>query len=85
MYLSYYTFKLSMPVARLMDALYTHARLDDLDLDAKSQWVGKAKQYALHGLGNLYISKPRILNLLQRYVIFYVTLTLTSVANVYVV
>ena len=52
MYLSYYTFKLSMPVARLMDAQNAHARLDDLDLDAKSQWVGKAKQYALHGLGN---------------------------------
>ena len=29
-----------------MDALY--ARFDDLDLDARSQWVGKGKQSALH-------------------------------------
>ena len=27
-------------------------RFDDLDLDARSQWVGKGKQLALHALGN---------------------------------
>ena len=38
---------------RLMDALYAHARFDDLDLDAASQWVGrKGKKLALHALGN---------------------------------
>ena len=26
-----------------MDALYAHLLLDDLDLDARSQWVGKTK------------------------------------------
>ena len=25
-----------------MDAIYAHARLYDLDLDSRSQWVGKA-------------------------------------------
>ena len=28
---------------RLMDVLYAHARFDDLDLDARSQWVGNGK------------------------------------------
>ena len=27
-----------------MDALYAHAHFDDLDLDAKSQWVGKGEK-----------------------------------------
>ena len=32
-----------------MDALlYAHARLDDLDLDAMSQWAEKGKKSALH-------------------------------------
>ena len=35
---------------RLMDALYAHSRFDDLDLDARSQWVGK--ESALHALSN---------------------------------
>ena len=26
---------------RLMDALFAHARFEDLDLEARSQWVGK--------------------------------------------
>ena len=29
-----------------MDALYAHARVDDLDLDAISQWVSKGKKIA---------------------------------------
>ena len=32
---------------RLMDAIYAHARFDDLDLDARSQWVGKGKQISV--------------------------------------
>ena len=35
-----------------MDALYAHARFDDIDLDARSQWVGKGKKSALHAVGN---------------------------------
>ena len=35
-----------------MDARYAHARFDDLDLDARSEWVGKGKKSALHALGN---------------------------------
>ena len=35
------TFKLGMTVGRLMDAIYAHAHSDDLDLDARSQWVRK--------------------------------------------
>ena len=30
-----------------MDAIYYHARFDDLDLDAKSQWVGKGHKKKL--------------------------------------
>ena len=26
-----------------MNAIYSHPRFDDLDLDARSQWVGKGK------------------------------------------
>ena len=36
----------------LMAALYAHARIDDLDLDARSQWVGKGNKSVLHALGN---------------------------------
>ena len=28
---------------RLMDVLYAHARFNDLDLDARSQWIGNGK------------------------------------------
>ena len=37
---------------RLMDAIYAHARFDDLDLDARSQWVGKGTISAFNALGN---------------------------------
>ena len=30
--------------ATLMDVLYARARFDDLDLDTRSQWVGKGKK-----------------------------------------
>ena len=37
----------------LMHAIYyVHARFDDVDLDARSQWIGKGKQSALHALCN---------------------------------
>ena len=36
----------------LMYALYAHVRFDDLDLDARSQWVGKGNKSALHARGN---------------------------------
>ena len=35
-----------------MDAISANARFDDLDLDARSQWVGKGEKSALHALGN---------------------------------
>ena len=41
-----------MVSGRLMDALYVHARFDDLALDERSQWVGKGRKSALHALGN---------------------------------
>ena len=36
----------------LMDAIYAHARFDDLNLDARSQWVGKGKYSALNYFDN---------------------------------
>ena len=48
----------------LMDALYAHARFDDPDLDAMSQWVGKVKQ--ISGASSRQLSKQYALNLLQR-------------------
>ena len=49
-YLSYYI--QTWHHGRLMDALYAH--FDDLDIDARSQWVSKGnnKKSALHALGN---------------------------------
>ena len=41
-----------------MDKLYEHARCDDLDLRAMSQWVGKGEKSALlHALVNLASNK----------------------------
>ena len=37
---------------RLMDALYAYAHFDDLDLDARLQWVSKGKTSALYVLRN---------------------------------
>ena len=44
------TFKLGMTVD--MYAIYAHARFDDLDIDARSQWVGKGHKSELNALGN---------------------------------
>ena len=40
-YLSYYI--QTWHDGRVMDATYAHAHFDDLDLDARLQWVGKGK------------------------------------------
>ena len=46
-------FKLGMPVDGLCMAYnYVHARVDDFELDAKSQWVGKSKKSALNYIDN---------------------------------
>ena len=46
-YVSYYIH--TWHDGRLVDArYYDHARFDDLDLDARSQWIGKGKKSALH-------------------------------------
>ena len=37
-------FKLGMAVDLYMAYNYAHARVDDLDLDARSHWVGKSKK-----------------------------------------
>ena len=49
-YLSYYI--QTCHDGRLMDAIYAHARFDDLDLDVTSQWVGKGKKNVSHALSN---------------------------------
>ena len=40
------SFKLGLVVDLIMDVIHAHTRSDDLDLDARSQWDGKAS-YAL--------------------------------------
>ena len=30
-----------------MHGIYAHSHFDDLDLDARSQWVGKGKKYSV--------------------------------------
>ena len=47
------TFKLGMAVDLCMSHNYAHARVDDLDLDAKSQWVGKCNKSALNYFSQL--------------------------------
>ena len=49
---------------RLMDARYAHARFDDPDHDARSQWVDKGKQLSV--ACSRLLSKQSALNLLQR-------------------
>ena len=46
------TFKLTLYDGRLKDAIYAHSRFDDLDFDAKSQWVGKNNIFTLNALGS---------------------------------
>ena len=45
------TIKLGKTVELWMPDNYAHARFDDLNLDARSQLVGKGKTSALHALG----------------------------------
>ena len=35
-----------------MGQLYAHGRLDDLDLDVRSQWLGRGTNSALNDLDN---------------------------------
>ena len=44
-----------------IDAIYAHARFDDLDIDARSQWVGKGKQLTLNALCKLATTVVRFL------------------------
>ena len=60
-----------------MGALYAYARFDDLDLDARSQWVGKGKTSALHALGNKASNKHY--TYYNGMPFFYVSLTLQTV------
>ena len=46
------TFKLGMTVNLCMAYIYAHACVDNLDLDATSQWVGKGKKSALNYFDN---------------------------------
>ena len=46
-------FKLGVTV----DSIYAHDRFDDLDLDARSDWVGKGKKSTLHYLNNKISNK----------------------------
>ena len=45
-------FQLCMTVDLIMQFIYDHAIFDDLELDARSQWVGCGKQSALNYLKN---------------------------------
>ena len=33
-----------------MHGIYADARFDDLDLDTRSQWIGRRKQYLSYGI-----------------------------------
>ena len=43
--------------SRLMHGICAHARSDDVDLDARSQWVDKRKQSTLNYLDNYATNK----------------------------
>ena len=43
-------FTLGVTVDLCMTCMHAHARFDDLDLDARSQWAGKGNQSALNYL-----------------------------------
>ena len=45
-------FKRGMPVDLCM-AFFAHARFDNLDFDARSQWQGRGEKRALNDLDNL--------------------------------
>ena len=42
--------------SRLMHVIYiyVHAHFDDLDLDTKSQWIGRGKQYLCYGIQTVH-------------------------------
>ena len=45
-------FKLSMKVDLIMYGIYTPGHFDDLDLDARSQWLGRGTNSACNYLSN---------------------------------
>ena len=54
-----------------MDALYSHARFEDLNLDARSQWVGKGKTISIACYRQISIKRATTVGQ------FYMTLTLS--------
>ena len=61
---------------RLMNVLSAHARFDDLDLDARSQWVSKGKVSALHDIGNQASNKHKLATTVDHF--------LRELSNVYI-
>ena len=55
-----------------MHGIYTRGRVDDVELDAKSQWLSRGKTAALSYLDNLaiQINKLTCCNGRPRYVVF---------------
>ena len=60
---------------RLVDVKYAHARFDDLDHDARSQWVGKGNRSTLHALGNEASNSIKLATTVSH---FYMTLALQT-------
>ena len=58
-------FELGMAVVSIMHGISDHARFDDLDLDARSQCVGKGTKNTSFELSR-QLSKQEALNLLER-------------------
>ena len=61
-----------------MDAIYAHPRCDDLDLDARSQWVGKGQQKSTLCMLSATKQKISIIKLVTTVGHFCVTLTLQT-------
>ena len=64
-----------------MDALYARTLFDDLDLDARSQWISKGKKSVVHA----FATKQTIsIKLATTVALFYMTLTLTLQMFIYI-
>ena len=50
--------------------MYAHARVDDLDLDARSQWIGKGTKISVE-LSRQLSKQKELLHLLQQYPFFF--------------
>ena len=73
-------FKLGMTVDLCMENnfMYVHLIFDDLDLDAKSQWVGKGKTISVELSRQLSKQYPTKLATTVCHLFLYVTLTLKT-------